>query len=123
MQSGAEVGLLVAFAGGAAVVAGALVALVALRRGRRRFAVRIVISLVVWCALYVGVVLVSAWRSEETVLAQGRTEHLCGLYLDCRVGVAVAGVERTKTVAGGGATFGYTRGTGRRHGQTVRRRA
>jgi len=57
--------------------------------------------LVVSSAAYMAVLLTVSLRSEEVVLPRGETKHFCGFFLDCHMGVGVAGVAQARSVGTG----------------------
>src|SRR5262249_18681934 len=52
-------------------------------------------ALAAWWGLHVGFVAMVSAAAPERRLAPGEVKRFCGFYLDCHLGAAVAGAQRT----------------------------
>lgn len=75
------------------VVASAIVAFIAARRGRTSAAKSIGAVGAAWLAAYAALLVITSLASGERTLALGETKRFCGFYLDCHLGVAVERVD------------------------------
>ncbi|HYO47053.1 MAG TPA: hypothetical protein VEY33_10250 [Gemmatimonadota bacterium] len=98
-------GLLLWMGTAALVVAAAVAAGVAWRRGSHRAAGRIALGMGAWLLAYGTVLAAVSLASDERVLARGETKWFCGVYLDCHVGVAVPSVRNADVLGEGEATL------------------
>ncbi len=71
-----------------ALLLATIVSLFAAAKGRALF---FALSAGAWALLYGGALLVASARSRDVLLAPGEIKRFCGFFLDCHVGVALAG--------------------------------
>lgn len=75
-------------------IAAALVVAFAVWTKRYVLAQRLMLAGVIWLCVYSAILLTASLTSEERVLPLQTRKAFCGFYLDCHMGVAVAGMEK-----------------------------
>lgn len=73
----------------------------ALLTGRRHWIPRLLTIVVAWVAVYGAALVFASATSEARVLEPGTRLAFCGVYLDCHVGVEIAGVRQAKALGEG----------------------
>jgi hypothetical protein len=84
------------------LVVGAIVAAVAIARGRTRVAQYAALVAGAWLAAYATALVVTSLASHERLLSVGEAKRFCGFYLDCHMGMAVDRVDTTSVIGAPG---------------------
>jgi hypothetical protein len=80
------------------LIGGEILARLLPRWGHPRAKRTVRLLMLVGVAAYAGALMTESLSSRERVLARGETLKFCGAYLDCHLGVAVAGVDQSTAI-------------------------
>jgi hypothetical protein len=80
------------------LMAAGVMFVIALCTKRAWLAKFVVGGVLIWFCLYIALLFVTSFLSEEKVLSVGEPKAFCGFYLDCHMHASLGGVRKAKSI-------------------------